>query len=357
MRQSKRYVILFTSFVGLSTFAMAVVAVLALETAYSHFAAAPNKELAATLWRRMAFDAQVGLLLGALGITAIAIPVGIALWRMSSRRYRGILAQVELLMHERLGLAGLAAIPHDEESAWEEYLPIWMRDLQQIRNQEKMEAWKEGARLLMHELKNPMTPLKLAAQTLVMDGIEANGAVRRIVAATEAMERILGYFKNLVNVEFGAKENLDGRAHLNRYREDLRASGKSVTWEERYLSSSPSKTVTVIAEKTLLQMVMDNLVNNALEAHPDGMVIHVVEGEHFLQMQFLTPDTQLSDPDRIFKPGFSTKGRGRGYGLFLCKTISDYLDLNLRFDQTPMGAVFLFELPKIEKTAFNIVKN
>lgn len=347
MRQSRRYVLLFTAFVGLSTLAMAAVSALALGRAYSHFAAAPNKELAAALWRRTAFDAQVGLALGALLITAIAIPAGIGLWRMSSRRYDGILRRLESLVHERLGLEGRTRAPGDEQAAWEAFIPVFIRDLGQIRDREKIESWKEGARMLMHELRNPMTPLKLSAQRLALEGADVEGAAQRVLDATESMERILGYFKNLVNLEFGPREVFDGRDFLAGFSRDLRAAGRKVTWTESYFSGP----VPVEAEKTLVRMLMDNLVNNGLEARPAGMIVRSVEKEACLELEFLTPDVRVTDPAGMFRPGQSTKGKGRGYGLFLGKTVSDYLDLDLRFRQDPEGAVFAFRLPKTRSPA------
>jgi signal transduction histidine kinase len=348
MTQSRRYVLLFTAFVGLSTFAMALVSARAIGYALSHFAAAPNKELAATLWQRMAFDMQVSLFLAALGITAVAVPAGIGLWRLASRRHRGLLRRIESLAQERLGLEG-REVPegpkgaeNEEERIWEDFAPLLIGDLERIRDREKAEAWKEGARMLMHELKNPMTPLKLSAQRLALDGADAHGPVGRILEATESMERILGYFKGLVNVEFGPKEAFTWREYLDGVAQDWRNGGKAVTWSESYYS----ETVIVNAERTLLRMVMDNLANNGSEACPGGISVRVAEKRAWVEMEFSTPGARLSDPERIFRAGHSTKGKGRGYGLFLCKTISDYLDLGLWFRQDPQGVVFGMRIPK-----------
>jgi signal transduction histidine kinase len=342
MKQSLRYVVLFTAFIGLSTFAMALVSALALETALSHFAAAPNKELAATLWQRMAFEMQVSLFLGALGITAVAVPAGIGLWRLSSRRYRILLFRIQSLARERLGLEGWESPAGGEERLWEDFAPLLIGDLERIRDREKAEAWKEGARMLMHELKNPMTPLKLSAQRLALDGADTGGHVGRILDATESMERILGYFKSLVNVEFGAKETFAWRAYLDGIAGEWRDCGKVATWSESYYSETPA----VIAERTLLRMVLENLANNGLEAAASGIAVRVVEKGDGIEVEFTTPGTRLLHPERIFRAGNSTKGKGRGYGLFLCKTISDYLDLGLRFRQEPQGVVFGIRIPK-----------
>lgn len=344
MKQSRRYVLLFTAFVGLSTFAMAMVSALSMEQAFYHFASAPNKELAASLWRRMAFDMQVSLFVGALGITAVAVPAGIGLWRLSSRRYRGLLRRIESLAQERLGLEGRDAPAGGEERVWEDFAALLIGDLERIRHREKAEAWKEGARMLMHELKNPMTPLKLSAQRLVLDGMDAEGHVGRILESTESLEKILGYFKSLVNVEFGAKEAFAWREFLDGVAREWRDCGKAVTWSENHCSES----VAVIAERTLLRMVLENLANNGLEAGSGGIAVKVVENGAGVDVEFATPGARLSHPDRIFRAGHSTKGEGRGYGLFLCKTISDYLDLGLWFRQDPQGVVFGIRIPKVE---------
>jgi signal transduction histidine kinase len=342
MKQSQRYVLLFTSFVCLSTLVLAGYSVFVIENAYSRFSSAPNKELAAALWRRMAFDAEVSLILGALVITAIAIPTGIGLWRMSSRRYHKILYQLESLAHERLGLAGQPNISETEEAVWEYFVPILIQDLAQLRDREKIEAWKEGARMLMHELKNPMTPLKLSAQQLSMEPGYDGMVVNRILDATESMERILGYFKNLVNVEFGSKEIFNWMEYCTRINQSYHSSNKSVTWFPVYHSQS----IEVESERTLLRMVIDNLVNNGLEACPDGIQISVIEKEARVEIEILSPEICLSETERIFRPGYSTKGKARGYGLFLCKTISDYLELGIWFRQDPKGVIFGFHVPK-----------
>jgi signal transduction histidine kinase len=336
MKQSQRYVFLFTSFVGLSTFAMAGWSAFALASAYSGFAAAPNKDLAAALWKRMAFSAEIRLFLGALAITAIAIPIGIGLWHAASRKYQGLLRRLEALAVERLGLEDATRHFGSGENALEEFVPVLIRDLEQIRNRDKIEAWKEGARMLMHELKNPLTPLKLSAQRLALDGNETGGSVGRILEATESIERILGYFKNLVNVEFGAKEAFPWDGFMDEIVTDITDAHKPV----RVVREPAGTAERVFSERTLLRMVLDNLINNGLEAHPAGITMRIEMMPAGFAIDIFTPEARIADPERVFRPGFSTKGKARGYGLFLCKSISDYLELGLWFRQEPDGVRF-----------------
>jgi hypothetical protein len=57
-------------------------------------------------------------------------------------------------------------------------------------------------------------------------------------------------------------------------------------------------------------------------------------------VSFITKDRKIDHPAKVFRPGYSGKGKDRGFGLFLSKLISDYLDLNLTFENSDLGVIF-----------------
>ncbi len=76
-------------------------------------------------------------------------------------------------------------------------------------------------------------------------------------------------------------------------------------------------------------MLFSNLINNGLESNAEGFSVSIKKNNNLIHMNFITSDQTITNTSRIFRPGYSEKNSGRGYGLFVCKLISDYLDINL----------------------------
>ncbi|MEN1727325.1 MAG: ATP-binding protein [Pseudomonadota bacterium] len=196
-------------------------------------------------------------------------------------------------------------------------------------------AWAEVARRLAHEVKNPLTPIQLAAERLkyklepVLEEAEQallDRATTTIRAQVDTLKRLVDAFGDYARPVRLKLESVDLAALVQEVA-DLYASGdQPVTFE---LTVDPD-TPAVNADQGGLRRVLLNLVRNALEAHPDGrpeIAIELApaarEGREGVSWR-VTDNGPGFDPEvveRIFEPYVTTKQRGTGLGLAIVRRI------------------------------------
>lgn len=192
-------------------------------------------------------------------------------------------------------------------------------------------AWKEMAKQVAHEIKNPLTPIKLSIQHLVeayRQGAKNFGDVLQRVSETvveqiEVLTRIASEFSNFARMPERRFERVDLSSLLletvNLFKEVRGIEFKTS------LSDAP---VIVIADQDEVRRVFINLVRNSVQAMERGGTISIdLKVEHQI-CTIRIADTGSGIPDeiqaRVFQPNFSTKTDGMGLGLAIVqKTIED----------------------------------
>ncbi len=238
---------------------------------------------------------------------------------------------------------------------------FFFEDVTQIVRVERMEAWREVARRIAHEIKNPLTPIQLAAQRLhrrfapqISTNAEVfNECVSSIVHEVDAI-------KKLVN-EFSMFARLPAAEHVP---EDLNALIQEVlpvfTEAHRDIEFvfTPDKTLpTLEVDREGMKRVVRNLLDNAVAAchtAPNGHPQHITVSTRLLWslgiVQLEVADSGCGIPagikDRLFEPYFSTKKEGTGLGLAIVATIiADHQAFIRVRDNYPKGSRFIIELP------------
>ncbi len=346
----RRFLIFFSVYIGLLVAVIAAVSIYALRDALERVVHAENQAYVAIMGERILQRALVGYVLLVLAVLAVSLPVGVLLSRLLSDAYLRIFENLTRIARERLRLDRRLVADENERVLMQKYIDLLVADQEKLRDYERMRAWKDGARLLMHELKNPLTPLKLSAETLSLTGtgreLSASAAreeVGSILAATHDVEAILSVFKELVNIEFGPREELELGPVLAETFRQLRATHGALDVR----GELPPEPVRVRTEPTLLRMAIVNLVNNGIEANPREFRVELHDRPGEVHIQFVTPGRHIAEPARIFKIRYSEKGAGRGYGLFLVQRISEYLDLNVTVEDRGAGVAFAITLRKL----------
>ena len=237
----------------------------------------------------------------------------------------------------------------------------FFEDVTQIVRVERMEAWREVARRIAHEIKNPLTPIQLAAQRLhrrfapqITDNSEVFAeCVQSIAQEVEAI-------KKLVN-EFATFARLPTAEHLP---QSLNALAQEVI----VLFAEAHKDLDFVfaAEQTLpfleldregMKRVLRNLLDNAVAAC--RLVSNGTPGRIEVTTRYLrslgiarleVADTGCGIPPevkaRLFEPYFSTKKEGTGLGLAIVATIvADHQAFIRVRDNEPQGSRFIIELP------------
>ena len=344
MTISRRFLLIFCGVVLGSCTLTGLFAVYSLHQAYVLFTHATRPEFIPVMAGRMFVKAVAGFGFATLLSMAVSLPAGVYLLRQATRPYLFIFEHLSDIAHERVQLTGESRLSEGVIATIKRFLELWRFDFEKLRDYEKEKEWKNGARMLIHELKNPLTPLKLSVQKLLL---AKEGPMREelktLAVATSDVEHILSCFKELVNIEFGPKEPFDAAAAIAELHAEALAAGHS--FEQTGLPLE--MTFPVIAEKALVKMVYFNLVKNGIEENPAAFRVNVTANDSEMRLDFVTPARSIDNTSRIFRLGYSTKGEKRGFGLFLCKKISDYLDLDLKCSNREEGVVFSIRLKRL----------
>jgi signal transduction histidine kinase len=214
----------------------------------------------------------------------------------------------------------------------------------QVVRAEKDAAWREMARQVAHEIKNPLTPMKLAAQQILRAWDDQHPDMDRIVH--RAGETIVRQVENLrlIASDFGDFARISvGEVRLISINETVRdalalyagLAERGIRIEEDTATDLPP----VRADAEGLQRMLINLLQNSVQAlEPGGGGLITVrtrpttvrfEGEDlaFVEIAVIDdgPGIPTANRDRVFEPNFSTKSGGTGLGLAICRQIVESL--------------------------------
>jgi nitrogen fixation/metabolism regulation signal transduction histidine kinase len=196
-----------------------------------------------------------------------------------------------------------------------------------LRRAEREAAWRDVARRLAHEIKNPLTPMRLSLHRLEkrVDLVPAGErrAVQESVAAllgeVEALGRLAEQFAQYARLPDPRIEPLD-LADVARAAAALHGGGLAAVRVE-----SPER-CPVRGDRLLLSRALHNLILNACEASPPGTTVEVrvraADGRAVVEVLDRGPGLDQSVRDRVFEPYVSTKARGSGLGLSLVRDIA-----------------------------------
>jgi two-component system nitrogen regulation sensor histidine kinase NtrY len=228
-------------------------------------------------------------------------------------------------------------------------------DLTQMIKAQRMAAWREVARRIAHEIKNPLTPIQLSAQRLrkrYLDKLPEDGAV--FDECTKTIVKQVEELKGMVN-EFSSFARMPASQpspnHLNEIiREAL------VLFQEAHKKVHfvfvPEHLPILNIDRDQMKRVMINLIKNSLAAiDGEGEIKILTSYDPKLQMVRLEVSDDgrgipEEDKGRLFEPYFSTKKTGTGLGLTIVNAIiADHNGYIRVRDNTPKGTTFLIELP------------
>jgi two-component system nitrogen regulation sensor histidine kinase NtrY len=347
MTIQQRFILTLSAFGIITICISSLIGIIFLKNSFHLFMAAPNSGYVSVMADQIYLKAIISFVFVSMLVIVISIPLGIILSKQFSNPYLKIFKNLKDIAGKRLNLKEHSGLKRSEYEILNKYVAILIEDFNKIKDYEKANSWKDGARMLMHELKNPLTPLKLSAQQLLLNTQSNDSALKDVVRITNGVndiEKILSMFKDLVNIEFGQKVTIDMKSFVIGFKEQMINSELSCPIRTSFIVDQ----CYMKTEPALLRMCISNLIRNGLEANRGEFFVTVTENPDDLRMDFVTPGASIEEPGRLFRPGYSSKGEKRGFGLFLCRMISDYLDLNLSFENTPEGVRFSITFLKAE---------
>jgi two-component system, NtrC family, nitrogen regulation sensor histidine kinase NtrY len=229
-------------------------------------------------------------------------------------------------------------------------------DLTQLMKAQRMAAWREVARRIAHEIKNPLTPIQLSAQRLrkrYLDRFPADDQV--FDQCTNMIITSVDELKTLVD-EFSRFARMPAAQLAPNSLNDIVAEAIALYQESHRrvtFTYSPDEAVpTLSLDRDQIKRVFINLFENAIAAiagegtvtvatryNPEVKLVScaVADSGHGIPAE---------DKPRLFEPYFSTKKTGTGLGLTIVSTIiSDHHGFIRVKENKPSGTIFIIELP------------
>jgi two-component system nitrogen regulation sensor histidine kinase NtrY len=283
-------------------------------------------------------------------------PVRELIEEMNQRRARNLARQIRvLLQQEPKNLLVRASVLEDEEGAWMGMVMVFEDHSELIRAQ-RAAAWREVARRIAHEIKNPLTPIQLSAQRLQkryagrfgQDGKVFEECTNTIIRQVEEMKNLVNEFSQFARMPAANPVFSD----LNRIAHEVIAfyqqAHRSIPFSFQEDPSLPR----LLLDPDQIRRVLINLLDNAVDATDHlGPILLLTRFDPFLRigvLEVVDEGAGISKEmrERIFEPYTSTKKGGTGLGLAIVKTIvADHNGYIRVRDNKPKGTRFVLEFP------------
>jgi two-component system nitrogen regulation sensor histidine kinase NtrY len=241
-----------------------------------------------------------------------------------------------------------------------------LEDATELLRAQKQSAWKEVARRVAHEIKNPLTPISLSAEqihrhinrlgeALVSAQIESPSiaVIRRssevISSSVESMRSLVDQFAALAQFPAAQPRPADLNTIVDNSLALFAGRMQNIRLVKRLAPNLPL----ILADPEAMKRALGNLIDNAAEAMQQSLLRELRVSTNLLpsgMVELTVSDTGsgLTDDmrERLFLPYFSTKQRGTGLGLAIAAKIVQEHQGTIRAERNlPAGAKFIVELP------------
>lgn len=227
---------------------------------------------------------------------------------------------------------------------------------QKLAESEREGAWHEMAKQIAHEIKNPLTPIKLNIQLLHKAWQKKDPEFEQrlkhisnsIIEQIEALAETANSFSNFAKISEGKPEEIN---IVNLLENTITLFSQEQNIE--IISRFSSDTLILFADKEKVLRVCNNIIKNAIQAipkHYSGII--TVSAEKTVDNQLLITVTDNGrgiaeeNKHKLFEPNFTTKTTGSGLGLSICKKIIEQMNGKIWFtSELGNGTSFYIQVP------------
>lgn len=229
------------------------------------------------------------------------------------------------------------------------------RSAVKLARSEREQAWREMAKQVAHEIKNPLTPMRLSVQSFQRNFDPKDPDVetkigefsKTLIQQIDTMSSIASAFSNFAKMPAQQNETLNVVA-IVKLALDI--------FNEDYIHFiSNEETIIAKLDRTQLIRVITNLVKNAIQALPEvetpRILVSVSSEEDSVKISVADNGVGITDSfrEKIFEPKFTTKTSGMGLGLGMVKNIVETYNGSIDFTSQPgKGTVFTVRFPKAQ---------
>lgn len=300
---------------------------------------------------------------GVIGLAAVDVfgrtdlqPINVVLDQAARSKIDAVAQEVAIVREGRELTMAAAATRLSSASGDYEGIVLVLDDVTPLIRAQKVAAWREVARRLAHEIKNPLTPIQLSAERLrrKLSDLEpprgelVQECTTTIIGEVEALKSLVDEFSQFARMPAPRAVPTDLHQLASDALALYRGLFTSVTLEQRFAPTLPE----VRVDPEQMRRVLINLVDNAIEAMNRSGTI-VIETSYEAANGFVRlivsddgPGIPEGDREKLFLPYYSTKGRGSGLGLAIVRRIvaehGGSIDVS---DNVPRGTRFTIELP------------
>ena len=223
-----------------------------------------------------------------------------------------------------------------------------------IAKTERDSAWREMAKQVAHEIKNPLTPMKLSIQYMqkAIDSSEkpqelVNRVSHTLIEQIDNLSQIASEFSNFGTMPQGNNEKII----LNEIVETIHDLFRKRDDMDIFMTE-PLDEIYVFADKNHLVRILNNIVKNAIQAIPTdrrGKIdLKLYKKNELAVIQISDNGIGIPDHmrDKVFTPNFTTKSSGTGLGLAIAANMIESFNGKIRFTTQPnKGTKFFIEIP------------
>ncbi len=222
-----------------------------------------------------------------------------------------------------------------------------------LAKSEREQAWREMAKQVAHEIKNPLTPMRLTVQSFERKFNPEDPEIKTklaeysktLIQQIDTMSSIASAFSNFAEMPAQLNETLNV-VKIVKLALDI--------FNKNYIHFiSDEKEIIAKLDRTQLIRVITNLVKNAIQAVPEvaspRILVSMASEENYVKIMVADNGVGIVDEnkDKIFEPKFTTKTSGMGLGLGMVKNIVESYKGTIDYTSQPgKGTVFTVKFPK-----------
>jgi nitrogen fixation/metabolism regulation signal transduction histidine kinase len=221
---------------------------------------------------------------------------------------------------------------------------------------EREQAWREMAKQVAHEIKNPLTPMRLTVQSFQRKFEESDPNLKQklsdytktLIQQIDTMSSVASAFSNFASMPAQQNETLNV-VEVVEFSLDI--------FNEEYIHfESEDQEIITIMDRTQLIRIITNLVKNAIQAIPEeqeekNITVAVKKQDNNVNISVKDNGTGIETENSayIFEPKFTTKNSGMGLGLGIIKNIIENYKGTITFDTTVgEGTTFTVTFPIVD---------
>jgi two-component system nitrogen regulation sensor histidine kinase NtrY len=258
----------------------------------------------------------------------------------------------------------VATLRHQDERSG--YVVVF-EDLSDLLKAQKQAAWREVARRVAHEIKNPLTPIALSAERIqrhleratapdkaTLDIVRS--CAETIASAVETVRRLVDDFSTLARFPASSPHPADINEVIESALAMFNGRLDGIGLHKSLAPGLPK----VMADAEAIKRAVANLVDNAAEAMQDALVREIqistalVASREAVEITIADTGHGVTRElkERLFLPYFSTRKRGTGLGLAIVSRVIEEHHGSIRVEENqPVGARFIVELPVVSEPA------